>query len=102
MKTVGLGKIRSKDYDKWEHKNCNYSKGDLPCVICGRTIRGEQAKTGHWLRMYEDGDFLTDDMETPDGELPGDMGCFPVGKNCWSKFQRLAEEASRNSAANLQ
>lgn len=41
MKTVALEKIRSKDYDKWEHKNCNYSKGDEPCVICGKTIKGE-------------------------------------------------------------
>lgn len=91
MKTVALEKIRSKDYDKWEHKNCNYSKGDEPCVICGKTIKGEQVKTGHWLRMYEGGEFFTDDMETPDGELPGDMGCFPVGESCYERFLKMAE-----------
>lgn len=91
MKTITLEKIRSKDYDKWEYRNCNCSKGDTPCVICGKTIKGEQVKAGHWLRMYEGGEFLTDDMETPDGELPGDMGCFPVGESCYKRFLKMAK-----------
>lgn len=35
--TVELEKIRAKDYDEQEYKNCG-SK-DSPCVICGKTIK---------------------------------------------------------------
>ena len=42
--------------------------------------------------MYEGGHFLSDDMETPDGELPGDMGCFPVGESCYKRFLKMAEQ----------
>lgn len=89
MKSIALEMIRSKDYDKWEERA--YENGGEPCVICGKRMTPSDLNEGHWLRMYEGGSFLTDDMETPDGKLPNDMGCFPVGKTCWNKFQKLAK-----------
>lgn len=88
MRSVALEIIRSKDYYIWEYRNCDCSKGDKPCVICGKTIKGENVKSSHWLRMYEDGEFLSDDMER---EFSGDMGCFPVGESCYKRFLKISE-----------
>lgn len=83
--TVELEKIRAKDYDERECRTAGDK--DSPCVICGRTIKNYMtAKSVKWLRMYGGGEFLTDDMETPDGQLENDMGCFPCGAACYKKF----------------
>lgn len=89
--TVELEKIRAKDYDEQEYENCG-SK-DSPCVICGKTIKNYMtAKRVKWLRMYGGGNYLTDDEKTPDGQLDGDMGWFPVGTTCYKKFLEMGSE----------
>lgn len=89
--TIALEKIRAKDYDEWEYRNCG--DDDSPCVICGKTVRNYMtAKNVKWLRLYAAGNLLTDD-ESP--VLEDDMGWYPVGATCYKKFLAMGTEENK-------
>lgn len=59
--------------------------GFTPCLICGKGIRND-AKRIHWLRVGEGGSHLLTEDEPEDA---GEMGCWPVGSDCWKKHPEL-------------
>lgn len=86
--TIAYEKIKAKDYDEWEWRDCNCERGDCPCVICGRTVKNaKKEKKVKWIRLYGGGEFLTDSDESG---LEDDMGWFPVGATCYKKFLKMA------------
>lgn len=83
--TIAYEKIRAKDYEKWEYRDCDCEHGDCPCIVCGKTVKN--AKTVRQLRLYAGGELLTDSEEPG---LEDDMGWFPVGATCYKKFLKMA------------
>jgi hypothetical protein len=63
-----------------------------PCIICGKKIKNP--KFGHWLRLIDGGEIITDDDENarPSENAAGEMGWYPCGPDCYKKFLKNAKK----------
>lgn len=69
------------------HKNYDGVSGDGdPCAICGREVK--RAKTAHYIRMGRGGSHAVTNEEA-DANLGEDLGCQPIGPDCWRKYPEL-------------
>ena len=70
------------------HKNYGGICGDgEPCAICGKEVK-PSSKTAHYIRMGRGGGHAVTNEEA-DADPGGDLGCQPIGPDCWKKHPEL-------------
>lgn len=79
MKTVELEAIRSARYDDNVEL---YGEWEDTCICCGKRTNGKR-----WIQYTTTG-LLVDEM---DEEVPDSQGMFPIGTDCFNKFEKMAQ-----------
>ncbi len=78
MKTVELEALRSTRYDD----NIDaFGEWEDTCICCGKRTNGKR-----YIQMTTAG-LLVDTND----ELPDSQGCFPIGPDCFKKFEKMAQ-----------
>jgi hypothetical protein len=81
-------KYRSKNYSR----NSEQAMGDhLPCVLCGKPV--EVVK--YEVHLHHGGSALVTEEEAAQLDDAGDMGCYPLGQNCYRRCLRAGISIAR-------
>jgi len=93
LERIGAGNMRQLERTDDHAENAYRSRAEYPCAVCGRKVKHPAGM----LHLIAGGDTVlhpdAEDLYEPDG---GDLGLYPVGKDCaraWAGWLHPATDA---------